>query len=67
MPALEAVFESFDWRVLSVDATRYGVVFGALEQFRKGPRNGEPTAIISNSTKGYPGCSDSLNRQSRPG
>jgi len=34
MPALEAVFESFDWRVLSVDATRYGVVFGALEQFR---------------------------------
>ncbi|MCU1329934.1 MAG: Transketolase domain protein, partial [Bryobacterales bacterium] len=62
MPRLESVFESFDWRVLSVDATRYNGVFSALEQFRYGPRNGKPTAIICNSTKGYGACSDSLNR-----
>ena len=62
MPRLESVFESFDWRVLSVDATRYDGVFAALEQFRYGARNGQPTAIICNSTKGYGACSDSLNR-----
>src|SRR6185312_12815751 len=62
MPRLEAVFESFDWRVFSVDATRYDAVFAALEQFRYGERNGKPTAIICHSTKGYGACSDSLNR-----
>jgi transketolase len=62
MPRLESVFESFDWRVFSVDATRYDGVFAALEQFRYGARNGRPTAIICNGIKGYGACSDSLNR-----
>jgi transketolase len=62
MPPLGSVFESFDWRVFSVDATRYDSVFAALEQFRYGPRNGKPTAIICHSSKGYGACSDSLNR-----
>ena len=52
MPRLEAVFQSFDWRVFGVDATRYDGVFAALEQFRYGPRNGKPTAIICHSSKG---------------
>lgn len=62
MPSLESVFASFDWRVFSVDATRYDGVLAALEQFRYGERNGKPTAIICHSSKGYGACSDSLNR-----
>ena len=46
-------FESFDWQVHSVDATQYDGVYAALEEFRYGPRNGKPTAIICHSTKGY--------------
>ena len=46
MPDLDAVFRSFDWHVHSVDATQYNGVYAALEQFRFGPRNGKPTAII---------------------
>ena len=61
-PRLESVFESFDWRVLSVDATQYSGVVAALDQFRYGERNGKPTAIICHSSKGYGACSDSLNR-----
>ena len=62
MPRLESVFESFDWRVFSVDATRYDGVFDALTEFRYGPRTGQPTVIICNSSKGYGALSDSLNR-----
>ena len=61
-PRLEAVFESFDWRVFSVDATRYSGVVDALDAFRYGPRNGKPTAIICHSSKGYGACSDALNK-----
>jgi transketolase N-terminal domain/subunit/transketolase C-terminal domain/subunit len=62
MPRLESVFEAFDWRVHSVDATSYEGVFAALEAFRYGARNGKPTAIICHSTKGHGALSDFLNK-----
>ena len=62
MPELEAVFASFDWQVHSVDATQYDGVYAALEQFRYGPRNGKPTAIICHGTKGHGALSDFLNK-----
>jgi transketolase N-terminal domain/subunit/transketolase C-terminal domain/subunit len=62
MPKLEAVFESFNWKVYSADATSYDGVFTALEAFRFGPRNGQPTAIICHSTKGHGALSDFLNK-----
>jgi len=62
MPKLEAVFESFNWRVYSADATSYEGVYTALEAFRFAPRNGQPTAIICHSSKGYGALSDFLNK-----
>ncbi len=62
MPNLEAVFESFNWQVHSVDATSYDAIYAALESFRYGPRNGKPTAIICHSTKGHGSLSDFLNK-----
>ena len=62
MPRLEDVFQSFNWRVYSVDASQHGPVYGALEKFKYEPRNGQPTAIICHSTKGYGSFSDFLNR-----
>ena len=62
MPELERVFASFDWQVHSVDATQYDGVYAALEQFRFGPRNGKPTAIICHGTKGHGALSDFLNK-----
>lgn len=62
MPDLEAVFRSFNWEVHSVDATQYNGVYAALEQFRFGPRNGKPTAIICHGTKGHGALSDFLNK-----
>jgi transketolase len=62
MPKLEAVFESFNWRVYGADATSYEGVYTALEAFRFGPRNGQPTAIICHSTKGYGALSDFMNK-----
>jgi transketolase len=62
MPPLAAVFESFGWQALNVDATQYAGVFSALEQFKYAPRNGKPTAIICNSTKGHGAFSDFLNK-----
>jgi transketolase len=62
MPELEKVFASFDWRVHSVDATQYDGVFAALEEFRYGPRNGKPTAIICHGMKGHGALSDFLNK-----
>src|SRR5882672_5867565 len=62
MPKLESVFAAFDWQVYSVDATSYDGVLAALEQFRFGPRNGKPTAIICHSTKGHGALSDFLNK-----
>ena len=62
MPDLEAVFQSFNWEVHSVDATQYNGLYAALEQFRFGPRNGKPTAIICHGTKGHGALSDFLNK-----
>jgi transketolase len=62
MPKLESVFESFDWRVHSVDAGQYDAVYAALDKFKDEPRNGQPTAIICHSTKGYGSFSDFMNK-----
>ena len=62
MPDLEEVFRSFNWEVHSVDATQYNGVYAALEQFRFGPRNGKPTAIVCHGTKGHGALSDFLNK-----
>jgi len=62
MPDLAPVFRSFGWQAFDVDATQHEGVYTALEEFRYGPRNGKPTAIICNATKGYGGLSDFFNR-----
>jgi transketolase len=62
MPDLCPVFESFGWNAHNVDATDYEGVYTALQQFKFEPRNGKPTAIVCNSTKGYGGFSDFLNK-----
>jgi transketolase len=62
MPDLRAVFASFGWNAYDVDASDYPGVYTALEQFRFGPRNGKPTAIICHSTKGFGGFSDFFNK-----
>ncbi len=62
MPELETVFRSFGWQAYTVDATQYDGVVAALENFRFGPRNGMPTAIICNSRKGFGSFSDFLNK-----
>lgn len=62
MPELEPVFESFGWRSFHVDATHYDGIYSALEQFRYGPRNGKPTAIICHTTKGHGALSDFMNK-----
>lgn len=54
-------FESFGWRVFDVDGTQYGTVCGALESFVS-TRGGRPTAIISNTQKGYGGFSSVINK-----
>jgi transketolase len=62
MPELAPVFTSFGWNAQDVDATDYEGVYNALRQFRYGPRNGKPTAIVCHSTKGFGGLSDFLNK-----
>ncbi|MFD2098986.1 transketolase C-terminal domain-containing protein [Flagellimonas iocasae] len=58
---LGASFESFGWRVIEVDATRYHAVYDSLHSFKYGARDGRPTAIICKSTKGHGGFSDQMN------
>ena len=62
MPDLNEVFRAYGWQTHNVDATQYDGVVAALEQFRYGPRNGRPTAIICNTTKGYGAFSDFMNK-----
>jgi transketolase len=62
MPELESVFRSFGWNSQGVNATQYDGVYAALEQFRYGPRNGKPTAIICHGAKGHGGLSDFFNK-----
>jgi transketolase N-terminal domain/subunit len=35
-------FESFGWRVIEVDATKYHNVYAALQEFKYGERQGMP-------------------------
>jgi transketolase len=62
MPDVAAVFASFNWEVHSVDATQYDGVYDALAQFRYGPRNGKPTAVICHGVKGHGALSDFMNK-----
>jgi transketolase len=62
MPKLDDVFRSFGWEAYDVDATQYDGVLAALERFKFGPRNGKPTAIICNATKGHGAFSDFMNK-----
>jgi transketolase len=62
MPDLAPVFRSFGWQAIDVDATQYDGIYAALEEFRYGPRNGKPTAIICSTAKGYGSLSDFFNR-----
>lgn len=62
MPDLAPVFTSFGWNAFDVDSTDYAGVYTALGQFRFGPRNGKPTAIICHSSKGHGSLSDFLNK-----
>jgi transketolase len=62
MPDLEPVLSAFNWNVVAVDATQYNGIYAALERFRFGPRNGKPTAIVCNATKGQGALSDFLNK-----
>ena len=62
MPKLDDVFRSFGWEAYDVDATQYDGVLTTLERFKYGPRNGKPTAIICNATKGHGAFSDFMNK-----
>jgi transketolase len=62
MPPLAQVFGSYGWNAHEVDATTYDSIFAALETFRYGVRNGKPTVIICNTTKGHGAFSDFMNR-----
>jgi transketolase N-terminal domain/subunit/transketolase C-terminal domain/subunit len=62
MPDLAPVFRSYGWQAFDVDATHYDGVYAALEEFRYGPRNGKPTVIVCNTTKGHGSLSDFFNR-----
>lgn len=62
MPDFAAVFQAYGWETCEVDATQYDGVVAALERFRLGPRNGRPTAIVCNTTKGYGAFSDFFNK-----
>lgn len=58
---LAGSFESFGWRVMEVDATKYHTVYRALLEFKYGERDGRPTAIICRSAKGQGGFSEFMN------
>jgi transketolase len=62
MPDLAPIFQSFGWRAFDVDATHYDGIYTTLEEFRYGPRNGKPTAIICSTSKGHGSLSDFFNR-----
>ena len=53
MRGLDKRLASFGWRVFDLDGNQYGPIVEALWQFKYGPRDGRPTAIISHTTKGF--------------
>ena len=62
MADLPRQIESFGWRVVIADGTSYDSVMDALDGYMRAPRDGRPTAIICNSTKGYGVFSVNLSR-----
>ena len=62
MEGIADQFRAFGWLVLEVDGTRYGPMYDAISAFKCGPRNGQPLAIISRTTKGWGGFADELVR-----
>ena len=62
MPDVEAVFRSFGWNAVTVDAAGYDGVHEALAAFRFAPRNGKPTAIVCSCRKGQGAFSQELNK-----
>lgn len=62
MPDLGAVFQAFGWNAHTVDATEFDAVYAALEAFKYGVRDGKPTVIVCQATKGQGAFSDFLNR-----
>jgi transketolase len=61
LPTLGPVFRSFGWQVYDVQTNQYDGVYSALESFKYGPRNGQPTAIICHCAKGEGGFSRAIN------
>ena len=59
---LAAKFEAFGWRVFKADAMQYPAVVDALGAFKYGGRNGRPTAILCNTSKGYGSFSEFMTR-----
>jgi len=53
MRGLDKRLASFGWKVFDLDGRQYGPIVEALWQFKYGPRDGRPTAIISHTTKGW--------------
>jgi transketolase len=53
MRGLDKRLASFGWRVFDLDGSQYAPIVEALWQFKYGPRDGRPTAIISHTTKGW--------------
>lgn len=51
---------AFGYRVIEVNATEYAPVVGAFDAFHK-DRNGKPTAIVCDATKGFGGFSSGIN------
>ncbi len=57
-----AAFEGFGWKAMLVDATKFDAVYDALAEFKFGQRDGRPTAIICQTTKGHGGFSSFMNK-----
>ncbi len=58
---IQGSFESFGWRVLTADTTKYHSIYDCLNEFKNGPRSGKPTAIICDAFKGSGSFSAFLN------
>ncbi len=55
---LKAKFEAFGWRVFEIDGRSYSQAYEAFDTFKNKVRDGRPTVIISNTTKGFGGFSN---------
>ena len=62
MSGLAEQFRAFGWKSSAVDATRYGPVLDALTDFKNGPRDGRPTAIIARTEKGFGGMAAEMQK-----